>query len=47
MKIILNREETLACIIALQKEKTYGWRDDALKKLEKAMGYILSGEKGE
>jgi len=39
MKIILCREETMACILALQKEKPYGWRDDALRKLEKALGF--------
>ena len=38
MNIDLNREETLACIIALEKERPYGWRDDALAKLLKKMG---------
>ncbi len=38
VKVTLYREEALACIIALNKEKPYGWRDDALKKLDKAMG---------
>ena len=38
MKIILSREEVMACILALDKTKPYGWRDDALRKLEKAMG---------
>ena len=32
----LNREEALACVIALEKEKPYGWQQDALKKLNKA-----------
>jgi len=35
--IKLSRDEALACIIALGKEKPYGWQNDALKKLEKAM----------
>lgn len=38
MKIILNREEILACILALDKVKPFRWRNDALVKLEKAMG---------
>jgi len=37
MMIKLSREEALACLIALQKDKPYRWRDDALKKLDKAM----------
>jgi len=39
IKITMLREEALACIIALQKDKPYGWRDDALKKLDKKMGF--------
>ena len=31
-----NREEALACAIALDKEKPYKWQQDALKKLDKA-----------
>ena len=31
-----SREEALACIIALEKEKKpYGWQQDALTKLDK------------
>ena len=39
IRITLLREEALACIIALLKEKPYGWRDDALKKLDKKMDF--------
>jgi len=38
VKLIFNREEALACIIALEKERPYGWRDDALSKLLARMG---------
>lgn len=38
MNLTFNREEALASIIALQKEKPYKWRDDALRKLLKKMG---------
>ena len=34
--VSFNREEALACIIALEKEKPYGWQQDALAKLDKA-----------
>ena len=37
VEVKLLREEALACIIALQKEKPYGWQQDALAKLNKAM----------
>ena len=50
MRVVLNREEILACIIALQKEKPYGWRDDVLRKLDKKMGFKLvqhQGRKGD
>ena len=36
--VALSREEALACILALDKTKPYGWRNKALKKLELAMG---------
>jgi len=39
MKIILSREETLAAIIALEKEKKpYQWQQQAVAKLCKALG---------
>lgn len=31
-----NREEALACIIALEKEKPYQWQEQAIVKLDKA-----------
>lgn len=35
--IKFNREEALACAIALEKEKKpYKWQQDALRKIEKA-----------
>lgn len=40
-KVIIkfNREEALACAIALEKEKKpYGWQQDALAKVDKALG---------
>ena len=33
----LTREEMLACIIALEKEKPYQWRNSALLKILKVM----------
>jgi len=38
VRLTFNREEALACVMALEKEKPYGWRDDALNKLLKKMG---------
>lgn len=38
LTIKLSRDEVMACIVALQKYKPYGWRDDALDKLTKSMG---------
>ena len=39
MKISLEREEAIACILALEKVKKPGeWGKSALKKLLKAMG---------
>jgi len=37
-KVIVNfnREEALACIIALESTKSYKWQQDALRKLTKA-----------
>jgi len=38
MKILLEREEVLACIIALEREKKPGgWSKSALKKLDASM----------
>lgn len=38
MKIVLNREEGLACVIALEnRKKPYGWETSALNKILKAM----------
>jgi len=38
--IKLSREEALACAIALAKEKNpYSWQQDALIKVDKALGY--------
>ncbi len=40
MKIVLSREETLVCQIALERErKPYRWQRQALAKLDKAMGF--------
>ena len=40
MEINLSREEVLACCIALDKEKKpYRWQQQALEKLDKAMGF--------
>ena len=40
VKINLSREEALACVIALAKEKKpYGWQQDALAKMNLALGY--------
>ena len=45
--VSLNREEALACVIALEKEKPYGWQQDALKKLMSArMSVYCQAEKG-
>jgi len=38
MKIIITREEALACLIALDKEKPYHWQRLVRNKLEKALG---------
>ena len=39
MKISLEREEALVCVLALEREKKPGeWGKSALKKLLKAMG---------
>ena len=35
----LKREEALACAIALVKEKPYGWQQDALAKVDRALGF--------
>lgn len=35
MKIELEREEIMACILALDKIKPYAWRNSALRRLEK------------
>lgn len=38
MKVSLEREEVLACVIALQREKKPGgWNKSALEKLDKAL----------
>jgi len=38
--IKFKREEALACAIALSKEKKpYPWQQDALNKVDKAMGF--------
>lgn len=35
--VVFNREEALACVIALENvKKPYGWQKDALAKLDKA-----------
>ena len=36
--IKLSREEALACAIALSKEKPYKWQQQALAKVDKALG---------
>jgi len=42
--IRFNREEALACAIALAKEKKpYGWQRDALAKVDKALGVRTLG----
>ena len=39
MKINFNREEALACLIALEKErKPYKWQQQAITKITKKMG---------
>lgn len=43
MKVVLSRDEALACIIALQKEKPYKWGSQALKKIEKVTGFKVTG----
>jgi hypothetical protein len=45
MKVSLEREEMLSCIIALEKEKKPGeWSKSALRKLLKAMGLRSKNE---
>ena len=36
--IKLKREEALACAMALAKEKPYRWQQDALSKVDRALG---------
>ena len=44
MKIIFSREEALACLIALEKEKKpYKWQQQAINKITKAMGLKRNG----
>jgi DNA-directed RNA polymerase subunit RPC12/RpoP len=42
--IDLNREELLACYLALQNEKPYSWRDSAMEKINT---YLIKTAKGE
>lgn len=45
MNIQLSREEALACIIALEREKKpYHWQESALGKLLRKMGLRKKGE---
>ena len=37
--IKLKREEALACVVALAKEKPYRWQQGALLKMDRALGY--------
>ena len=36
--IRFSREEALACALALSKEKPYKWQQQALAKVDKALG---------
>ncbi len=37
--LTFSREEALACAVALVKDKPYKWRNQALVKVDKAMGF--------
>jgi hypothetical protein len=39
----LNREELLACYVALRKEEPYKWHDSAMEKINT---YLVKTEKG-
>ena len=47
LKIKLSREEALACLIALDKErKPYRWQRQAISKIERAMRERPTGAEG-
>ena len=35
--VTLTREQAMACLVALQLESPYRWRDEAMEKIEKAL----------
>ncbi len=45
VRLSFTREETLACIIALEKGKSYKWGRDALTKLDKVLKPQQVGKK--